>query len=779
MQEKRDILKIHFNGYRFLKVTYFTLLVFVLETVLFHVANYIHDYFEAVSMISYVILGIGLGAVIAHKIKLSEPQTFILSSLGTIVALSIAAGKVVFFASSGISNLVLLIVFVFPTLYVVKIYREQKSNQIYLFDMLGAFLGVLGVAGLYRFFPSETIFFLILTLLPFVGLLAVFSQKLRFKAVFSLLFLVAITIGVILLYSQLASDAYRLFDSINCKGVRVSPEKTTKIFCGDVTLVRSYDNLAGRVDVTTSKTGKSSANYLVSFDGWPNDQFNRRAISGDYAQYQGKDWPALDLRFLYGVVNEPRVLVMGSSAQGIIKSLKRITPAENITPVEINPAILQIMQEDFFEESGRAYKGLTPVYGNGVSFIRSTDEKFDMITFMNTHPYRNIAHDGAPDYVHTVESYDLYFDHLTEKGYLVFEERPEAPKARLALYRMINTLWHTLKERGAEDPSDHFIIWSWMGGGREHEKYSRNYFVGIVATKNPVDKMLMKPWIEKQISRRSGGSFRFEYFPDEREGLWSNEFVALFDMIESDNFSQLEHEGFDTSLATNDRPFVAQATVTNERLNTLVFTIGIITLILWILFTTPLMATNRKKESMMINGYNILIGFAFFFIEIILFQAYQNVFLSPSASFVAVLGVLLLFSGIGGYFSDTFIQKRAIFLLIPVSLIALYLPDWLFALGVSAIAVKIGGLVFVAMTGFLMGSYFPKGLSLAKRVFPVDKVYYFFAINALAGSFAVVLSLYLGIKIGYLYTLMIALTCYLFASLILKFSRANTMPQER
>ncbi|MDP2741491.1 MAG: hypothetical protein Q8O66_02290, partial [bacterium] len=86
---------------KLIKVFYFTLIVFILETVLFHIFNYIHDYFQAVLIISYTILGIGLGAFIAAKIKISEKYLFLICSFGFLFSLYMAIVKIVFFSSPG------------------------------------------------------------------------------------------------------------------------------------------------------------------------------------------------------------------------------------------------------------------------------------------------------------------------------------------------------------------------------------------------------------------------------------------------------------------------------------------------------------------------------------------------------------------------------------------------------------------------------------------------------------------------------------------------------
>ena len=89
------------------------------------------------------------------------------------------------------------------------------------------------------------------------------------------------------------------------------------------------------------------------------------------------------------------------------------------------------MQRDYLRASGEAYRDLHVVSGNALSVLRRSDKKYDLITLINAHSSRWIGALGPPDYLHTRESYDMYFDHLSEDGYLLFEERPDTYRGEL------------------------------------------------------------------------------------------------------------------------------------------------------------------------------------------------------------------------------------------------------------------------------------------------------------------------------------------------------------
>jgi len=193
--------------------------------------------------------------------------------------------------------------------------------------------------------------------------------------------------------------------------------------------------------------------------------------------------------------------------------------------------------------------------------------------------------------------------------------------------------------------------------------------------------------------------------------------------------------------------------------------VGLLCLLLWLCFSYH-MILSKDKKSIMLNIYYVLIGSAFFFIEIVLFQVYQNIFLSSSLSFIFILGFLLLSSGIGGFFSRFIKLREAIIFLLPLCIGAIYLPNWLLSLGFQSYLIKSMGIFLVSLTGFYMGVFFPRGLMLAKKMNLKQNIAHFFAINAVAGCFTVILVLYLGIKIGYVYTVTIGLLFYFIATLI-------------
>ncbi len=757
-----------------LSVTFLAGLVLLVETVLFHVLSYVHDYYVGTLAISCAVLGIGLGAAAASRVRSASPALFSWTCLLTTLCIYVSFAVLLRYPVPWLATFVAAPCFFFPVMFIAAVFRDHSSERVYLYDMAGAFLGVVATVALYALLRSEHILALVLTALPALGLLAAVSYAPARRLVPIGLNIALLGGGVYVAAQQFRSDAFNLHQLVNAKHSALDPRKVFVLYPNG--LDRTYDNLRGRIDVLQPARSRDS---LVAYHGMVNDHFTPN-VARDYRSHyepQKIEWPTKDCRVLYGIVPEPRVFVVGSAAQGIVKTLKKITPPENITPIEINPAILTIMQQDYYEQSGRAYDGLEPRVANAIAALKASEESYDMITLINTHSTKSIADRGAPDYLHTLETYGLYFEHLTEDGYLLFEERPTSREGELGLYRMINTLWHALAQRGVEDPSRHFLIWEWQG--RSHPRIEKNhykYYVSMVVTKNPIEgprRHAIVRWIDRcALLRRA--PLRIAYMNDYTQ---TDEYGQLFTMIRNGSFEPLKTERFDERLVTDDRPFAAVSTRSHPVLARLVLITSGVIAALWLVLSIHL---GRRAPATIwpLNAFNVLIGLAYLFVEILYLQVYQNVFFGAAATFILILGLLLLSSGVGARIGGRVPLYLAAVLLVPVVFAGTQAPTWLLHAGLPLRAVQLVSVALIVGTGMLMGLFFPRGLQVAKEKGLQAFVPQLFAINSLAGSLAVAVALWCGITVGYSVTVVIALMLFVGAELLLNGARqAAALPR--
>lgn len=393
---------------RYLKVTFFAAFVLLLETVLFHALNYIYDYFAATMVISFTVLGIGLGAFTAGKINLDEDELFSISCLGTTVCVYITCAAVLLsYPYLIISSFAIILTFFFSMLYISTLFRNHPANLIYWYDMAGAFFGISLTVLIYKVLATEEIVLFLLVFVPLIGLFSNIKNKRKIKKQ-AYVFLGLVILGSILFSAQVLHDSFNMFNVL--KSFKRKPslfELRDKSFLNEFNreIIKSYDNLMGRIDVLPAKNDHS-----IHINGFSTDRFkrNKEKNYSDYYKPKGIKWPTSDVRILYGIVNEPKVFIFGPSVEGAVKSIKKITPLENITAVEINSSMLKIAKKDFVEECGFAYEGLNTIIGNGLSVLKSKNEKYDIITLLNTHSTPGISFSGAPDYLHTFQSYNFF-----------------------------------------------------------------------------------------------------------------------------------------------------------------------------------------------------------------------------------------------------------------------------------------------------------------------------------------------------------------------------------
>lgn len=165
---------------------------------------------------------------------------------------------------------------------------------------------------------------------------------------------------------------------------------------------------------------------------------------------------------------DPKVFIVGLSADGIVKSSKLLDGAQ-VSGVEVNPIILDIMSNDssYAEYSNYPYKDLEVYDGEGRSFLETTKNRYDMITLMNIHAEHGPICTLGPEYFHTVEATKLLLERLTDRGIVVYEEIILNRRGEYAYYKFLHTIKEAMLELGYEHPEDHFHIFQWdfWGGG--------------------------------------------------------------------------------------------------------------------------------------------------------------------------------------------------------------------------------------------------------------------------------------------------------------------------
>ncbi|AYN24837.1 polyamine aminopropyltransferase [Buchnera aphidicola] len=117
--------------------------------------------------------------------------------------------------------------------------------------------------------------------------------------------------------------------------------------------------------------------------------------------------------FYHGFIK--KVLIVGGGDGGILREICRHNSIENITMVEIDINVIELCKKFFPRHSNNAYKDprLKIVIDNGLNFIKTTKEKFDLIISDSTDPI------GCGNDLFLSEFYLHCKNHLFENGIFV------------------------------------------------------------------------------------------------------------------------------------------------------------------------------------------------------------------------------------------------------------------------------------------------------------------------------------------------------------------------
>ena len=151
---------------------------------------------------------------------------------------------------------------------------------------------------------------------------------------------------------------------------------------------------------------------------------------------------------------EPEVLIIGSSAGGETKGALAFG-AKHIDAVELVGAIINSERNEFKDFGSGIYNhpNVNAVVGEGRSFLRSTDKKYDIIQMFSNHSTSSITQGSTAAgvaYLQTIEAYLEYFSHLSEDGLMQINHH---------IYpRMLTTAAQAWHQSGRKDFYKHALV---------------------------------------------------------------------------------------------------------------------------------------------------------------------------------------------------------------------------------------------------------------------------------------------------------------------------------
>lgn len=667
----------------------------------------------------------------------------------------------------GLIYLLLLVPFFFAALTFCLAFARfpDQVSRIYAVDILGAGFGSLGVIlALFLLTPVHVLYLL--------GSMALVAGSMnwgkRMTAGIALAALLAM-LAMPANWGALHPSAYKdLSVALLVQGARAVEERSSPM--GLLTVVESpkipfryapgmslsaINEVPEQLGVFTDGNGLSP---IVRFDG------RREPLA-----YMDQLTSALP----YHLLEKPKTLILGAgSGADVLQAHYHRVPS--IDAVELNPQLIDLVQNQFGDYSGRPFTlpGVTLRLGEARGFVAGLEESWDLIqvTLMDAFGASSAGlHALSESYLYTVEGLQEYLSHLQPGGVLALTRWVNLPPRDIL--KLFGTAVTAMEQMGVEDAKDRLVL-------------IRGWKTSTLVIKNGV-------FTPKELQRlrvfSRARSFDIDYAP----GLQPKE-VNRYNRLDSPYFYEgalallgpnrddfLDRYKFNLTPASDDDPFFFQyfkwktlpeflrlkeqggLPLLEWGYPVLVATLIQATLVSVLLIILPLWfrpgrgEQTERVEARRILGYFTLIGCSFMFLEIAFIQKFILFLSHPLYAVAVVLCGFLIFAGVGSFFSRRWeesnrLPRRVILAIAGIALAYLWLlpdlfpslmglPDW----------AKIGfSLALISPLAFFMGMPFPLGLSQLGREAP-KLIPWAWGVNACSSVVSAILATLLAIHLGF------------------------------
>lgn len=649
---------------------------------------------------------------------------------------------------------------------------SERIQSLYCWDLVGAAIGCLLLVPLLPPIGPGGILFVACGL----GLVAsaCFSKKKSWT-------FIALIAAVIVAGAPFYKTGYFEFkDHASKRGVKEAREKN---YVED-----SYWDPISKIDVIdfgnrkhVAYDGGSQSTYIFPFDG------DYKKLRDDVEHGRGSQHYYGSYVYISHALKKDtdhEVLVIGAAGGSETKAAL-MYGAGHVDAVEMVGHVVDLGKQTYAEYNGNIYNHpkVHAIKGEGRSFLRSTDKKYDVIQMFSNHTSSSMAAGTgamATTYLQTAEAYKEYFTHLKEDGILHINHH--------VYPKMITTAALAWKQLGRKDFLRHVVV---MEASRED--FQDNL---------PTTLVKMIPWTAEELQEILsfyGPAFKMVVNPLVPAGNMLT--AEFFDGSLSD--ATAKNSAYRLGASTDDRPYFnflrkslhvlesdpknflnySTASLLNSQLKGswlpmdvvhLFVTAGASLFFIVLFIFIPLFFSGvgraRWKGKFESLGYFSCLGAGFIIFELIFIQIFMKLIGYPLYTYSTIVFALLLSAGIGSAVSGKMgIEPRGrwhipfIGILI-CSVVVLLSYDSYFELFLQmSTSIRIAAaLVLLFPLGFFLGMPFPLGiLTLAHQ--PKGAIPWAWAMNGLftvvGGLASVLVSIFCGFKL----TLLIAIFLYICA----------------
>ncbi|OVE73699.1 hypothetical protein BVX93_00965 [bacterium B13(2017)] len=723
-------------------------LFLLIEIFFYRLLEIFSNYITSNSIISIGILGSAFGGIIFFycEKKNLKNVTLIVSFFIPLSILLVLFSINFIQATSILFALILMIPFIGIGCVLSYVYKFCDSHISYFIILLGSALGVLSANFLLKNFFEENSIFLVSAF----SLLVAFSMNNASKAnkVFNIFI---VSLFIFLTCFTIFNKNLDVFNIIKWK-VQQQYRRCQILF--------SRSSLAGRYDIIKSHPLEK---YLLSYE------------NGMYIDTIMDSVPEIckiDPRLPYNLIKHPKILIMGLSGDGITKVARSIS--KSIDGVEINPVVVNLHKNELVQFNGNCYDEINVKIIDGRSFIEQTANIYDIITFQNTHLSRGSPKGRAasPEYLYTKEALLKYFEHLSEKGFLIFEEPTFFNvTSERSLYKLLHTMRVMLLENGYKKPQNHFFVFHWT--------CNDSHYYQIILKKQPFLKeelKTIKKWLYEvdHIKEISKG----------KENLLGRIITTTTVLHEPNvkyqtNISNIIKGDIDNDFlkrfnikpVVDDKPYMFDTNPRHPGIIKSYFKILILIIILFLvlIFCHFDFEVNNTLPLFLVVG---LTGLGYMIVEIYLLQRFEIILGSPIVNFSCVVGTFLLSSGLGSLASYNF-NREKLFCSLFITIIILFgfyflnLQYFKLLIRLSFLSKIVITISSIGILGFFLGIPFPYVLKISKLQNNHAIVPLLYTSNAALSAIAVPLAFNYTTILGIRLTFLIGIVIYIIVLAIL------------
>lgn len=329
----------------------------------------------------------------------------------------------------------------------------EKIPRLYGFNLMGSGLGALGaLLLLFLFFPLPALF-LVGTIALGVPLLFSF-RKLFF--IFLLSFFFSSLFLSLLFFSpfRLKISQYKTLSLLlTFPEAEIVKEKSSPL--GLITAVKS-PSIRYAPGLSVNFRGEVPSQIVILVDGDSPSPVNHLGKNLSYLAYFPQSLP-------YKILSSPRVLIIGGGGgMGVLRAL--FLGAEKVEVIELNPQIVELVNEDLGEFSGRIYSHprVKVHIAEGRGFVWKRGKKFDLIEISLLDSFAATSSgilSGQESYLYTREAIAQFLERLTPEGVLSltrWAKRPPRDEIKL-----LATVIEVLRNKSRNPSRQIVLLRSW------------------------------------------------------------------------------------------------------------------------------------------------------------------------------------------------------------------------------------------------------------------------------------------------------------------------------